>query len=146
MKRLAFLKNFSIMGGLVAYFDFLAMAQTKTEPEQTRFPPSPGPAIQVVFQDGTLRMVMLGPSITLLNQSGVYTLNSQAAAASVVAQKLTAEPDGLSWRVPVPYANPQVYRNGLRMLSGLDYVIEGGNIVRPTIPQGTRPSDVWIAS
>ena len=129
------------------------LGQTRTSLMQIKYPPSPGPSMTVVFADGTLRQVIIGTGLTLVNASGVHTINAATPPAVTlpVPQRLLVEPDGLSWRIPVPYTNPYIYRNGMRMLVGEDYVLEvdpvsGKQVVRPTAKQGTALTDFWIAS
>ena len=138
MKRFAFLAAVA-----ASILPRRLLAQTKVAPGQVKFATSPGPSILVIMADGTHRQVALGTGLLLSEASGVFTL---AAASNPPAQRLALEPDKASWRIASPYQNPRITRGGLLMMPGLDYTIEGGNIVRPTPLQGMVESDVWVAS
>ena len=121
-------------------------AQTKMKSTQLAMPPQPGPSILVVMADGTHRQVIVGTGLTLLNNSGAWTLNATPSAARPPHQRLLLEADRLSWRIPLPVGqNSAIYRNGMRLLLGLDYEQTGDNLIRPTTAQGTEENDIWTA-
>ena len=144
------MKRFIILTAALAA---LSWGQTRTEPEQIKFPNGAGPALFVILADGTPKQVLLGPSLLLVNNGGILSLNAVAPAPPANerpdTQQLILEPDNLSWRVPVPINKPHVFRNGVRMFLGKDYVLEQDatkQVVRPTQPQGMKTTDIWLAS
>ncbi len=153
MNKRNFLKSISSRVGAAIAGSFIlnrASAQTKTELTQIKYPLSPGPSVTLIMQNGSIVQTILGPSLIITDISGVKTLNAQTSDNRSDAQQLTLEPDNLSWKVPITVNKPRVFRNGLRMFLSLDYILEfdavtNKQVIRPTIAQGMKTTDIWLA-
>lgn len=137
MNRLAFI------GAFLAAAATKLRAQTRIAMDQIAFPSAgTGPRVLMIMPDGTHRDVALGRGLALLEEGGMKTLNVVAALNNPAMQVMISEPDGKSWRIPTPYENPCIYRNGLLQYPGDDYTLEPSGVVRPKLSAAT---DRWRA-
>jgi hypothetical protein len=141
MKRFAFISALFVLP-IRKLFGF----QTRTDASQTAYAAATIPSLLMIGTDGKPRLAQIGTGFSIVTQGNITTISSVVSGSSAV-QRLTLEPDKLSWRITSAIGpTPKVFRNGLLQLPGADYILESSaSVVRPTAAQGTLETDIWTA-
>lgn len=125
-----------------------AVAQTQVLENQVRPPAVAAPAFRMIFPDGTIRYVVLGPGLAVNSSTVPYQIEATVTAPqpslSIQTFGLTSSGNNTwTWSVPNVQGTGLfvLSRNGLVQRPGLDYNVSGNSVVFTSI-QGSDPADV----
>jgi hypothetical protein len=136
---------------LLSLLPLALYSQTLVQEAQLSPPPVNNPSIRAIMPDGTVRYIEIGAGLQLNTSVAPFRLEAvnqtPAQSISLTTIRLISQGNNVwNWTEPGVLGSGLVVlaRNGLVMLPGLDYTVNGQSVVF-SAAQGSAPENVVTA-